>query len=152
MIAIMSCTSLDEFRAWLASNHSQSDGIWLRIYKKDSGAVTVTYARDHRDVGAGREVSLILAVNEQPSPLGRGCPAPALSPAGAGRVRGQLRGAVIPAKTGIHCANLRKCTFSGMDSRFRGNDRLLNGHLQYHFWLAGLSPSVGQAKSLNSPV
>ena len=29
-------------------------------------------------------------LNQQPSPLGRGCPAPALSPAGAGRARGHL--------------------------------------------------------------
>jgi hypothetical protein len=30
----------------------------------------------------------LLKRNTQPSPLGRGCPAPALSQAGAGRVRG----------------------------------------------------------------
>ena len=33
-----------EFRKWLAANHRQSDGIWLRIFKKDSGEPTVTYA------------------------------------------------------------------------------------------------------------
>ncbi len=33
-----------EFRKWLAVNHKKSDGIWLRIYKKDSGVETVTYA------------------------------------------------------------------------------------------------------------
>ena len=33
-----------EFRAWLSGNHDKSTGIWLRIYKKDSGVNTVTYA------------------------------------------------------------------------------------------------------------
>jgi uncharacterized protein YdeI (YjbR/CyaY-like superfamily) len=33
-----------EFRKWLSANHRQSDGIWLRIFKKDSGEPTVTYA------------------------------------------------------------------------------------------------------------
>lgn len=32
------------FRKWLAANHDQSDGIWLRIFKKDSGELSVTYA------------------------------------------------------------------------------------------------------------
>ena len=29
---------------WLAVNHAQSDGIWLRIFNKESGEKTVTYA------------------------------------------------------------------------------------------------------------
>jgi uncharacterized protein YdeI (YjbR/CyaY-like superfamily) len=33
-----------EFRAWLDKNHAGSDGIWLRIFKKNSGAQSVTYA------------------------------------------------------------------------------------------------------------
>ena len=33
-----------EFRSWLEINHAVSDGIWLRIFKKDSGEKTVTYA------------------------------------------------------------------------------------------------------------
>jgi uncharacterized protein YdeI (YjbR/CyaY-like superfamily) len=37
-------TSSGDFRSWLAENHGQSDGILLRIYKKDSGVSTVTYA------------------------------------------------------------------------------------------------------------
>ncbi len=41
---IVGFKSARDFRTWLATNHSQSDGIWLRIYKKDSGVVTVTYA------------------------------------------------------------------------------------------------------------
>lgn len=33
-----------QFRSWLESNHAVSDGIWLRIFKKDSDKQTVTYA------------------------------------------------------------------------------------------------------------
>jgi uncharacterized protein YdeI (YjbR/CyaY-like superfamily) len=40
----ISFRSWRDFRAWLTENHSQSDGIWLRIYKKDSEVTTVTYA------------------------------------------------------------------------------------------------------------
>jgi uncharacterized protein YdeI (YjbR/CyaY-like superfamily) len=40
----MAFTSSGDFRSWLAKNHGQSDGILLRIYKKDSGVSTVTYA------------------------------------------------------------------------------------------------------------
>jgi len=36
---------------------------------------------------------------------------------------GALQAAVIPAKAGIHSANLGKCAVHGLDSRFRGNDR-----------------------------
>ena len=44
MIKTMSFTSPRDFRIWLAKNHSQSEGIWLRIFKKDSGVTTVTYS------------------------------------------------------------------------------------------------------------
>jgi uncharacterized protein YdeI (YjbR/CyaY-like superfamily) len=40
----MTFTSSREFRAWLAKNHGRSEGIWLRIYKKDAGMAAVTYA------------------------------------------------------------------------------------------------------------
>jgi uncharacterized protein YdeI (YjbR/CyaY-like superfamily) len=40
----MSFTSSPDFRAWLEKHHGQSDGVLLRIYKKDSGVATVTYA------------------------------------------------------------------------------------------------------------
>jgi uncharacterized protein YdeI (YjbR/CyaY-like superfamily) len=40
----MSFASSRDFRVWLAKNHSRSDGIWLRIYKKGSRVATVTYA------------------------------------------------------------------------------------------------------------
>jgi uncharacterized protein YdeI (YjbR/CyaY-like superfamily) len=33
-----------DFRSWLSKNHGRSEGILLRIYKKDSGVATVTYA------------------------------------------------------------------------------------------------------------
>ena len=33
-----------DYRSWLAKNHAQSDGIWLRIYKKGAGEASVTYA------------------------------------------------------------------------------------------------------------
>ena len=36
--------SSSEFRQWLAKNHRQPEGIWLRIFKKDSGEASVTYA------------------------------------------------------------------------------------------------------------
>lgn len=41
---ILSFASSRVFRTWLAKHHRQPDGIWLRIYKKDSGVATVTYA------------------------------------------------------------------------------------------------------------
>jgi uncharacterized protein YdeI (YjbR/CyaY-like superfamily) len=44
MNEILSFRSSSEFRRWLAANHRQSDGIWLRIFKKDSGKASVTYA------------------------------------------------------------------------------------------------------------
>jgi uncharacterized protein YdeI (YjbR/CyaY-like superfamily) len=33
------------FESWLARNHSRESELWLRIYKKDSGRPTVTYAQ-----------------------------------------------------------------------------------------------------------
>jgi uncharacterized protein YdeI (YjbR/CyaY-like superfamily) len=33
-----------EFRRWLEINHARSDGIWLRICKKNSGKKSITYA------------------------------------------------------------------------------------------------------------
>jgi uncharacterized protein YdeI (YjbR/CyaY-like superfamily) len=32
-----------KWRDWLKRNHSKSDGLWLQIFKKDSGEATVTY-------------------------------------------------------------------------------------------------------------
>jgi uncharacterized protein YdeI (YjbR/CyaY-like superfamily) len=32
------------FRKWLVANHAKAEGLWLRIYKKDSGKKSITYA------------------------------------------------------------------------------------------------------------
>jgi uncharacterized protein YdeI (YjbR/CyaY-like superfamily) len=44
MNEILSFRSASEFRKWLAANHRDSNGIWLRIFKKGSGQPSVTYA------------------------------------------------------------------------------------------------------------
>jgi uncharacterized protein YdeI (YjbR/CyaY-like superfamily) len=36
--------SQKKWRLWLAKNHAKSEGIWLRIFKKDSAVKTITYA------------------------------------------------------------------------------------------------------------
>lgn len=41
---VLSFRSVKSWEAWLAKNHAQSGGVWLRIFKKDSGEKTVTYA------------------------------------------------------------------------------------------------------------
>jgi uncharacterized protein YdeI (YjbR/CyaY-like superfamily) len=41
---ILSFRSATEFRKWLAANHRESDGIWLRIHKMDSRETSITYA------------------------------------------------------------------------------------------------------------
>jgi uncharacterized protein YdeI (YjbR/CyaY-like superfamily) len=41
---IISFRSASEFRKWLAANHRESNGIWLRIFKKGSEKRSVTYA------------------------------------------------------------------------------------------------------------
>ena len=35
--------SAEEWRQWLAKNHAKSGGIWMRIFKKNSGKETVSY-------------------------------------------------------------------------------------------------------------
>lgn len=37
-------TSAQKWREWLEKNHAASNGVWLRIYKKDSGRASVSYA------------------------------------------------------------------------------------------------------------
>lgn len=32
------------FETWLEKHHDKSTGIWMKIYKKDSGIKTITYA------------------------------------------------------------------------------------------------------------
>ena len=39
----MSFRSSADFRNWLLKNHDRCDGIWLRIYKKDSKVETLSY-------------------------------------------------------------------------------------------------------------
>ena len=40
----MAFESQADFRTWMMKNHDKCDGIWLRLFKKDSGKATVTYA------------------------------------------------------------------------------------------------------------
>ena len=42
-LPILAFESVAKLRVWLAKNHEESNGIWLRIFKKDSGQKTVTY-------------------------------------------------------------------------------------------------------------
>jgi uncharacterized protein YdeI (YjbR/CyaY-like superfamily) len=37
-------TSPKTFETWLAKNHEKTKGLWLKIFKKDSGIKTITYA------------------------------------------------------------------------------------------------------------
>jgi len=39
-----SFVSASDWEKWLAANHGNSDGIWLRIFNKESGEKTVNYA------------------------------------------------------------------------------------------------------------
>lgn len=43
-IGILGFRSASEFRKWLAAKHGISDGIWLRILKKNSDSASITYA------------------------------------------------------------------------------------------------------------
>ncbi len=40
---IVAFATAKAWRQWLAKNHAASDGIWLRLFKKTSGAASVTY-------------------------------------------------------------------------------------------------------------
>jgi uncharacterized protein YdeI (YjbR/CyaY-like superfamily) len=40
---IIGFDSAEKWERWLAKNHTSSEGIWLRIFKKDAGEKTVTY-------------------------------------------------------------------------------------------------------------
>jgi uncharacterized protein YdeI (YjbR/CyaY-like superfamily) len=42
-LATLSFASLEEWESWLDKNHATSCGIWLQIYKKDSGTKTIFY-------------------------------------------------------------------------------------------------------------
>ena len=41
---IISLATRVEWESWLARNHAKVDGVWLRIFKRDSGEKTVSYA------------------------------------------------------------------------------------------------------------
>lgn len=43
-LPILSFESPEDWANWLAKNHSESNGVWLRLFKKDSGVVSVTHA------------------------------------------------------------------------------------------------------------
>jgi uncharacterized protein YdeI (YjbR/CyaY-like superfamily) len=42
-VPVLSFKSADKLRAWLVKNHRTSDGIWVKLYKKDSGVPSVTF-------------------------------------------------------------------------------------------------------------
>jgi uncharacterized protein YdeI (YjbR/CyaY-like superfamily) len=41
---VVSFPSSEEWRKWLADNHVKSNGVWLRIFKKDSAEKSITYS------------------------------------------------------------------------------------------------------------
>lgn len=43
--AIKAFRSESDFRLWLTKNHTKTEGLWLRIFKKDSGVASLTYAQ-----------------------------------------------------------------------------------------------------------
>jgi uncharacterized protein YdeI (YjbR/CyaY-like superfamily) len=42
-LPILAFKSEDELRLWLLKNHAASEGMWVRVYKKDSGVASVTF-------------------------------------------------------------------------------------------------------------
>ena len=44
-IPIMEYKTPKLWKAWLAKNFTRTDGIWLRIFKKDSGKLSINYAQ-----------------------------------------------------------------------------------------------------------
>jgi uncharacterized protein YdeI (YjbR/CyaY-like superfamily) len=43
-IPIIELKTAGAFEAWLIKNHDNSNGLWLKIFKKDSGKKTISYA------------------------------------------------------------------------------------------------------------
>lgn len=43
-LPIVTFKSPKDWASWLAKNHVKSSGLWLRLFKKDSGVASVTYA------------------------------------------------------------------------------------------------------------
>lgn len=44
-LPVHSFATPDLWRAWLTEHHTQGDGIWLKMYKKDSGIPSINYAQ-----------------------------------------------------------------------------------------------------------
>ena len=42
-LSILPFRSSEEYEGWMAENHANPEGIWLRLFKKDSGKETITY-------------------------------------------------------------------------------------------------------------
>ncbi|HLJ58364.1 MAG TPA: YdeI/OmpD-associated family protein [bacterium] len=42
-LGIVAFSSAKEWKQWLAKNHARSNGIWLRLFKRDSAVSTVSY-------------------------------------------------------------------------------------------------------------
>jgi uncharacterized protein YdeI (YjbR/CyaY-like superfamily) len=42
-LPVIAFATLEKWESWLEKNHASSIGIWLRIYKKDSGVKTIFY-------------------------------------------------------------------------------------------------------------
>ncbi|MBK9731531.1 MAG: YdeI/OmpD-associated family protein [Chitinophagaceae bacterium] len=40
---ILSFTTIKEWTSWLAKHHATSTGIWIRLFKKNAGVLTITY-------------------------------------------------------------------------------------------------------------
>ena len=43
-IPIIEFKTIETFETWLEKNHNTSNGLWLKIFKKDSGEKTISYA------------------------------------------------------------------------------------------------------------
>ncbi|MCF8448079.1 MAG: bacteriocin-protection protein, YdeI/OmpD-associated family, partial [Bacteroidia bacterium] len=43
-IPTMEFKTAETFETWLAKNHDKSNGLWLKIFKKDSGKPTISYS------------------------------------------------------------------------------------------------------------
>lgn len=43
-LLVLSFKTPKEWEKWLQKNHSRSNGVWLKVFKKDSGTATITYA------------------------------------------------------------------------------------------------------------
>lgn len=43
-IPIIEFETAEAFETWLSENHDNSNGLWLKIFKKDSGKKTISYA------------------------------------------------------------------------------------------------------------